>query len=37
MIVGLVGVRPEVHVKCFVISSQERDIADNMILAQTKT
>jgi hypothetical protein len=36
MIVGLVGVHPEVDVKCFVMSSKERDIADSISLVQTK-
>lgn len=35
MIVGLVGVHPEVDVKCFV-TSRERDIDDNIIWSKRR-
>jgi hypothetical protein len=30
MIVGLVGVYPGVYIECFITSSKERDIEDNI-------
>jgi hypothetical protein len=37
MIVGLVGVYPGVYIECFITSSKERDIEDNISVGQTES